>query len=73
MITTEKFLSPKEIVGALHELHGVRVSRQFVCAMIVAGVLPRLGRNARLSDVMTFWTANPDFSPRARVTRRNRR
>lgn len=72
-MTAEKFSSPKEIVAAMLDIHGVTVSRQFVCAMISAGVSPRLGFNVRLSDFITFWTEHPDFSPRARVTARNRK
>jgi hypothetical protein len=71
----EKFLTPKELVASIKEHHGITVSRQFICAMIKAGVTPRLGFNVRLSDLTTWWLANPDFSPRARrrAPARNRR
>lgn len=73
MSTTEKFLTPKEIVSAIREFHGITVSRQFVGSMINAGVKPRYGNNVRLSDLMAWWLVNPHFSPRARPGARSRR
>ena len=62
---TEKFLAPKHLAAEIRTLHGVIVSERFIRSMILAGVQPRLGYNVRLSDLMTWWLANPDFSPRA--------
>lgn len=73
MSTTEKFLSPKELAAMLFELHGVTTSARFMRAMLQAGVKPRLGYNARLSDLITFWAANPDFVARPKTPQRHRK
>lgn len=59
----DKRLTPKEIAAAFRERDGIIVSEQFVRFMFRAGVR-RVGMYARFADVVAWWEANPDFSPR---------
>lgn len=65
MQTVEKYKSVKELVAAIHDQHGIAVSSRFVRDMLRSGV-PRVGWNAKLSDLMEWWRINKDFSPRSR-------
>lgn len=48
----------------IREQHGIVVSARFIRSMMRAGVR-RVGYYATVSDVMTWWYENPDFSPRS--------
>ena len=60
---SERMLPAKQLAVEIREEYGLIVSRQFVCAMLRAGV-PRLGYNARYSDLIAWWRANPNFRQR---------
>ena len=64
----DKRLTPKEIAAEFRERDGIIVSEQFVRFMLRAGVR-RIGMYARFADVVAWWEANPDFSPRGNARR----
>lgn len=61
----EKFLSAKEIASAFEDF-GKPICYEFALELVRA-TPGRLGMNARFSDVLAFWQANPDFSPFGRT------
>jgi hypothetical protein len=62
---TERYLPVKQLAAELRMQYGLIFSEQFIRAALQAGV-PRIGNSARLSELIDWFRAHPDFSPRSK-------
>ena len=63
--TPERYLPVKQLAAELRAQHGLHFSEQFVRSALQAGV-PRIGNSAKLSELIEWLRAHPDFSPRSK-------